>query len=79
MKQSEDLFRETLSFQKANLKPNHPDIGITMNNLAGVLQSQNQLNYSVELYKETLIFRKANLEPNNPDFGNSLNNLALIL
>ncbi len=37
LKQSEDLYRETLNFQKTNLLPNHPDIGTTMNGFAGVL------------------------------------------
>jgi hypothetical protein len=37
LKESEELYRETLNFQKTNLLPNHPNIGTTMNNLAGVL------------------------------------------
>ncbi len=43
LEDSEELFREALNFNKANLLPNHPDIGISMNNLANVLQSLNRL------------------------------------
>ncbi len=41
LKESEVLFREALNFRKANLLPNHPDIGASMNNLASVLLSLN--------------------------------------
>jgi tetratricopeptide (TPR) repeat protein len=37
LKEAEVLSRETLKFRKNNLLPNHPDIGYSMNNLAGVL------------------------------------------
>jgi hypothetical protein len=44
LKEAEELFREALNFYKANLLPNHPDIGTSMNNLAVVLLSLNRLN-----------------------------------
>jgi hypothetical protein len=34
---------KTINFQKANLLPNHPDIGISMKNLAEVLLKLNLL------------------------------------
>ncbi len=34
LKYSEELYRESLDFRKANLLPNHPDIGINMSDLA---------------------------------------------
>ncbi len=37
LKEAEVLYREALNFRKANLLPNHPHIGNSMNNLAGVL------------------------------------------
>ena len=37
LKEAEVLYREALNFFNANLSPNHPDIGMCMNNLAGVL------------------------------------------
>jgi hypothetical protein len=43
LKYSEELFRESLNFRKANLLSNHPDIGNSMNNLALVLQRLNRL------------------------------------
>jgi hypothetical protein len=44
LNEAEELFREALNFRKANLLPNHPDIGESMNNLAFVLECLNQLN-----------------------------------
>jgi tetratricopeptide (TPR) repeat protein len=37
LKEAEVLYREALNFFKANLLPNHPDIGTSMNDLAYVL------------------------------------------
>jgi hypothetical protein len=37
MKKSEELFREAISFRKANLLSNDPVIGTSMNGLAKVL------------------------------------------
>ena len=37
LKEAEEFFREALIYNKANLLPNHPDIGTSMNNLAFVL------------------------------------------
>ncbi len=41
--ESEVLYRDTLNFKKINLLPNDPDIGITMNGLAEVLNCLNRL------------------------------------
>jgi hypothetical protein len=46
LKEAEVLYQEALNFRKANLLPNHPDIGISMSNLAMVLQSLNRLKES---------------------------------
>jgi hypothetical protein len=43
LKESEGLYRETLKFRKANLLPNHQDIGTSMNSLAEFLESLNRL------------------------------------
>ncbi len=45
-----------LKFQKDNLKPNHPNIGDSMNNLASVIECQNRLIDAEKLYRETLQF-----------------------
>ncbi len=79
MKEAEVLHREALNFRKANLLPNHPDIGTSMNNLARVLESLNQLKEAEVLYREALNFAKANLLPNHPNIGASMNNLAGVL
>ena len=52
MKQAQDLYREALKFRKSNLLPNHPDIGITMNNLASLLYGLNRMKEADALYKE---------------------------
>jgi hypothetical protein len=37
LEEAEFYFREALNFRKANLLPKHPDIILSMNNLAAVL------------------------------------------
>ncbi len=76
---AEKFLIEILNFRKVNLLPNDPDIGISMINLAIILQSQNNLKKSEELFRETLSFRELNLLPNHPDIGNSMNYLASVL
>ncbi len=51
LKQSEELFRKLLEFQKVNLLPDNPKNGDCINNLAKVLKSQNLLKQSEELYR----------------------------
>ncbi len=42
-KDSEELFRDAINFYKANLMPNDPKIGNSMNDLATVLYRLNRL------------------------------------
>jgi hypothetical protein len=61
LKEAEVLFKEALDFRKANLMPNHPDIGTSMNNLARVLYDLNRWKEAEVLFRDALNFRKANL------------------
>ncbi len=59
--------------------PNHPDIGNSMNSLAGVLKNLNRLEQSEKIYRETINFMKINLQPNHQDIGTSMDGLASVL
>ncbi len=52
LKQSEELYKETLDFCKKNLLPDDPLIEITLNNFALVLQKQGRYDEVMELFKE---------------------------
>jgi hypothetical protein len=61
LNEAEELSREALNFRKANLLPNHPDIGKSIYKLASVLQRLNRLKESEDFFREAVNFSKANL------------------
>jgi tetratricopeptide (TPR) repeat protein len=61
------------------LGPDDPDTAITLNNLAGVLRAQGDLQGARTLYERVLTIREAQLGPDDPDTAITLNNLAGVL
>src|SRR5262249_3692982 len=70
------LFEEALQFQKAKLRPDHPDTLATMNNLAVAYQATGRLSKALSLLEETLKLRKAKLGPDHPNTLLTSNNLV---
>jgi len=63
MDQAEDLYRRALAMKEKLLGPEHPDVAVTLNNLATVCRSQDRLEEAKGLYRRCLsIFKKA-LDP----------------
>ena len=61
------------------LGPEHPDVAITLNNLAILCRSQGKLEEAERLYSRCLsIFRKV-LEPGHPKLENCLTNYNRLL
>ena len=60
------------------LGPDHPSVSTTLNNLAGLLESQGKYEEAEPLYRRALkIYEKA-LGPDHPSVATTLNNLATL-
>ena len=60
------------------LGSNHPDVAISLNNLAGLYETQGRYADAEPLYKRSLAIWEKALGPNHPNVATSLNNLALL-
>ncbi|CAM9963441.1 unnamed protein product, partial [Ascophyllum nodosum] len=61
------------------LGPRHPDVALSLNNLAGLLLSQGKYDDAESLYKRALAILEEALGPRHPDVAENLNSLALLL
>ncbi|MFM7716653.1 MAG: CHAT domain-containing protein, partial [Microcystis sp.] len=72
----EPLYKEALAIIKQQLGDNHPLTASSLNNLAGLYESQGRYSEAEPLYKQALAISKQQLGDNHPDTAISLNNLA---
>jgi tetratricopeptide (TPR) repeat protein len=73
------LHEEALALRRRVLPAEHPDIGTSLNNLAGVMESQGELAGAREKYEEALTLLRRVLPAEHPAIATSLNNLAGLL
>jgi tetratricopeptide (TPR) repeat protein len=71
--------RRALSIDKANLEPDHPDVGVHLNNLAQLLAETNRQNEAEPLMRRALAIDEACFAPDHPTVATHLNNLAQLL
>src|SRR5438445_648492 len=72
------IFSRALAIREKTLGPNHPDVAVSLNNLAALYRTQGQYAQAEPLYKRSLaIFEKA-LGPDHPDVAVTQNYLALL-
>jgi CHAT domain-containing protein/tetratricopeptide (TPR) repeat protein len=57
---------------------NHPDIALSLNNLAGLYDSQGKLSQAEPLYQQALAIWQRLFEGDHPNIATSLNNLAFL-
>jgi len=55
---------------------NHPDVAMSLNNLAELYRTQGQYAQAEPLYKRSLAIWEKALGPDHPDVAMSLNNLG---
>jgi tetratricopeptide (TPR) repeat protein len=75
----EQMEREALASRGEVLGKEHPDTLGSMNNLAGLLESQGKYNEAEPMYRKTLALMKKVLGKEHPNTLGSMNNLALLL
>ena len=71
------LQEEVLAFLRAVLPPTHPDIAMSMGNLASTYSDLGRHEDALKLNEEVLAFRRAVLPPTHPDIATSMNDLAI--
>lgn len=73
--EAERLLREAASRQEATLGASHPDLAITLNNLAFVCERTNQFDEAERGYRRAHAIAVASLSPGHPFIATSLGNL----
>jgi tetratricopeptide (TPR) repeat protein len=77
--QARPLYERALAINEKVLGPDHADTALSLNNLALLLQDQDELAAARPLHERALAIREKALGPEHPDTAESLNNLALLL
>ncbi|CUS06611.1 unnamed protein product [Tuber aestivum] len=73
------MHRRALEGREKILGPDHPDTLTSVNNLAGVLQSQGKYDESEEMHRRALEGREKILGPDHPNTLSSVKNLATVV
>ena len=77
--EAEPLMRRALAIDEGSYGPDHPNVAIRLNNLAGLLQDTNRLSEAEPLMRRALAIAEGSYGPDHPDVATSLNNLAGLL
>ncbi|MEM6496187.1 MAG: tetratricopeptide repeat protein, partial [Pseudomonadota bacterium] len=75
---AEPLHKRGLAIREKALGPDHPNVGIALNNLAGLYLVQGRYAAAEPLYKRSLAIREKALGTDHPKVGTALNNLAAL-
>ncbi|MEZ4652516.1 MAG: tetratricopeptide repeat protein [Candidatus Eisenbacteria bacterium] len=70
------LYREALGRMREVYPDDHPQIAVTLNNLASALESEGDLEAAERTYREALDLQQRVLGPDHRDVGTTVNNLA---
>ncbi|MGJ5634439.1 tetratricopeptide repeat protein, partial [Nostoc sp. CALU 1950] len=71
-------FKQCLEITKKRLGEEHPDVALSLNNLASLYYSQGRYSEAEPLYIQALALWRKLLGEEHPDIALSLNNLALL-
>jgi tetratricopeptide (TPR) repeat protein len=77
--EAEALIRRALIIDEKSYGPEHPDVAISLDNLAVLLKVMNRLAEAEPLMRRALIIDEKRYGPEHPDVAISLDNLAVLL
>jgi tetratricopeptide (TPR) repeat protein len=72
------LYASSLAIYRAALGEDHPNVGISLTNLAIVKRNIGAFDEAADLYTRALAISEATLGPDHPDVATILNNLAVV-
>jgi CHAT domain-containing protein/Tfp pilus assembly protein PilF len=72
------LAQRVLAMQEKALGPDHPDVWLSLNNLAALYENQGRYAEAEPLLKRALLIREKALGPDDPAVAQLLNNLATL-
>ena len=72
------LVQRALEINEKALGPEHPDLAVSLNNLAGLYQAMGAYDKALPLYQRALAIREKALGPEAPATAASLNNLGAL-
>jgi tetratricopeptide (TPR) repeat protein len=72
------LARQALELDEKALGPEHPDIAVSLSNLAGLYKASGAFEKALPLFQQALKIREKALGPDDPATATSLNNLAAL-
>src|SRR5690349_18622616 len=67
------LAQRALAVRENELGPDHPDVAISLNNLAELYRAQGRYVDAEPLYRRSLGIREKSLGPDHPDVATALN------
>jgi Tetratricopeptide repeat len=73
------LAQRALAIRQARLRPDHPDTAESLDNLAGVLRDQGDLESAHPLYERALAIYQARLDADHPAMVRSRQRLAMVV
>jgi tetratricopeptide (TPR) repeat protein len=76
--EAEPMHKRALAIKERALGPEHPDVALSLNNLANVYRDQGRYAEAEPMHKRALAIKERALGPDHPDVAYSLNNLGLI-
>jgi len=72
------LAQRALEIREKTLGPDHPEVGVSLINLANIYQSQGRYADAEPLDKRALAIREKAFRPNHPDVATALSDLAVL-
>ena len=76
--EARSFYEKALAIREKSLGPGHPDVGLSLNNLAGLYHDEGQYAKAEPLLQRSLKILEKSLGPDHPDVAVCLNNLATL-
>ena len=76
--EAEQLYKRSIAIKEAALGATHPEVALTLNNLAELYRSQRRFDEAEPLYNRALAIDQEALGADHPSLALGLNNLALM-
>ena len=74
--EAEQLYTRTVTILERTRGPSHPDVGATLNSLAGLYGNQGRFDEAQALYERCIAIGEKAFGPQHPNVAAALNNLG---